>query len=321
MTKIRLLMVAALTAVYAVSAGAAEKFPGKPVRIIVPFAAGGPNDFVSRLFGQRLSDIWDQPVVVDNRAGAGGNIGAELAKRSAPDGYTLVLHSTAFVVNPSLYRKVPYDVFKDFAPVTLAATSALIFVAHPSLPARSMRDVVALAKSSPSFNYASPGTGTLGHLGAELFSSMAGIKMQHIPYKGAAPAVIDLLGGQVKFGMPAVPPVVPHLRTGKLVGLGVTSLQRLALLPEVPTVVESGYPGYRVDNMYGVLAPAGTPAARIRELNSAIVKVLAVPEIREKLSAQGFDVVGNSPQEFASFLKVEFDKWGKAVKESGAKVD
>ena len=305
----------------AITAAHAAVYPEKPVRIIVPFAAGGPNDFVARLLGQKLSEQWKVPVVVDNRGGAGGNIGAELAMRAAPDGYTLVLHSTAFVVNPSLYDKVPYDVFRDFVPVTLTSTSALIFVSHPSLPAKNMKDVVALAKSAPPFNYVSPGTGTLGHLGAELFSQVAGIRMQHIPYKGAGPAVIDLLSGQVKFGMPAVPPVVPHLKSGRLTGLGVTSLQRLALLPEVATVAESGFPGFRVDNMYGILAPAGLPAARLRELNAAFLRVLGLPDIREKLAAQGFDVVGNSPGAFRDFLQAEFVKWAKAIKESGARVD
>ncbi len=318
-TKLAILL--AMSLAYAVSAAAAEKFPVKPVRIVVPFSAAGPADFVARLIGQKLTEEWGQTTVIDNRGGAGGNIGTEIAARSAADGYTLMMHSTAFVVNPTLFGKVPYDVFKDFAPVSLTTTSALIFVAHPSLPAKNMRDIVALAKSSPPFNYASPGTGTLGHLGAELFASIAGIKLQHIPYKGAAPAVIDLLAGQVKFGMPAVPPVVPHLKTKRLVGLGVTSLKPLALLPEVPSVAESGFPGYRVDNMYGILAPAGTPPARVRELHAAIAKVLAQPDIREKLIAQGFDVVSSSPGEFADFLKVEFDQWGKVVRESGAKVN
>ncbi len=318
---ISMTMVAAgmLAAVQAGNANAAA-FPEKPVRMIVSFAAGGPNDFIARVLAQKLSEHWGTPAIVDNRPGAGGNIGSEVAAKASADGYTLTLVSTAFVVNPSLYSKVGYDPFKDFAPVTLAAISPLIFVAHPSLPAKNIRDVVALAKKTP-LNYASPGAGTTGHLGGELLNAMAGVSMQHIPYKGAAPATTDLLRGQVKFGLTALPPAVPHVKSGRLTAIAVTTLKRVSILPEVPTVAESGYPAYQVDNMYGILAPAGTPKAVVSKLNADIIRVLGMPDARERLLTQGFEPLGNTPEEFGRYLKSEAVKWAKVVKESGARVD
>lgn len=309
-----------LAAAHAGGTGAQAVFPEKPVRMIVSFAAGGPNDFIARVISQKLSDHWGPPVIVDNRPGAGGNIGTEVAAKASPDGYTLTLVSTAFVVNPSLYRKVGYDAFKDFSPVTLAAVSPLIFVAHPSLPAKNIREVVQLAKKTP-LNYASPGAGTTGHLGGEMLNAMAGIKMLHIPYKGAGPATADLLGGQVKFGLTALPPAVPHVKSGRLTAIAVTTLKRVTILSDVPTVSESGYPGYQVDNMYGILAPAGTPKAVINKLHADIVRVLGMPEVKDRLLAQGFEPLGNTPEEFGRYLKSEAIKWAKVVKESGAKVD
>jgi len=309
-----------LAAAHAGGTGAQAAFPEKPVRMIVSFAAGGPNDFIARVISQKLSDHWGPPVIVDNRPGAGGNIGTEVAAKASPDGYTLTLVSTAFVVNPSLYRKVGYDAFKDFSPVTLAAVSPLIFVAHPSLPAKNIREVVQLAKKTP-LNYASPGAGTTGHLGGEMLNAMAGIKILHIPYKGAGPATADLLGGQVKFGLTALPPAVPHVKSGRLTAIAVTTLKRVTILSDVPTVSESGYPGYQVDNMYGILAPAGTPKAVINKLHADIVRVLGMPEVKDRLLAQGFEPLGNTPEEFGRYLKSEAIKWAKVVKESGAKVD
>ena len=313
----------ALLALAALAAGGAacaqERFPARPVRMIVPFAAGGPADFVARLIGLKLSEKWGQPVVIDNRGGAGGNIGTELAAKSASDGYTLLLTTSVFVCNPSLYRKVGYDPFKDFAPVTLAGLSATIVSRHPSFAAKTVPDLAQLAKAS-TINYASPGIGTAGHLAAELFKTHARVGLQQVPYKGAGPAMAALLGGEVKLGFTAVPPVVPHVRTGKLAAIAVTSLKRLELLPGVPTVAES-YPGFQVDNMYGLLAPRGTPAAAIRRLHADIVSVLNQPDIKARLTAETFDVVGNTPDEFARYLRAEYTKWAKVVKESGARVD
>lgn len=318
LSKVMLSVVGLLTALVAPAQGAA--YPEKPVRMIVSFAAGGPNDFIARVLARELSDRWGMPVIVDNRPGAGGNIGTELAAKSLSDGYTLTLVSTAFVVNPNLYRNAGYDPFRDFAPVALAAISPLIFVAHPSLPAKSIRDVVQLAKKSP-LNYASPGAGTTGHLGGELLNAMGGVKMQHIPYKGAGPATADLLGGQVKFGLTALPPAVPHVKTGRLTAIAVTTLKRVTILPNVPTVAESGYPGYQVDNMYGILAPRGTPKVVIGKLNGDFIRVLDMPDARELLLAQGFEPQRYTPEEFGRYLQSESVKWAKVVKESGARVD
>lgn len=314
-----LMLVALIAAVAAGAAAAQERFPARPVRMIVPFPAGGPADFVARLVAQKLSEGWGQPVVVDNRGGAGGNIGAELAAKAAADGYTLLLTTSVFTTNPSLYKKIGYDPFKDFAPVTLAGVSATIISRHPSFATKTMPDLAQLAKTS-TINYASPGVGTAGHLGAELFKTVARVNLQQVPYKGAAPAMTALLGGEVKLGFTAVPPVVPHVRTGKLAAIAVTSLKRLDILPGVPTVAES-YPGFQVDNMYGLLAPRGTSAPVVKKLNADVVAVLKLPEIRRRLDVEAFDVVGNTPEEFAHYLKAEYVKWAKVVKESGARVD
>jgi len=314
---------AAAIALMAGAAGAASvqaAFPEKPVRMIVSFAAGGPNDFIARVISQKLTEYWGLPVIVDNRPGAGGNIGSELAAKAPADGYTLTLVSTAFVVNPSLYKKTGYDPFKDFAPITLAAVSPLVFVTHPSLPAKNIRDVVQLAKKSP-MSYASPGAGTTGHLGGELLNAMAGVKIQHIPYKGAGPAVTDLLAGQLKFGLVALPPAVPHIKSGRLTGIAVTTLKRVSILPEVPTVAESAYPDYQVDNMYGILATGGTPKAVVSKLHADIARALAASDVKDRLLAQGFEPLGSPPDEFSRYLKSEAVKWAKVVKDSGAKVD
>ncbi len=314
---------AAAIALMAGAAGAASvqaAFPEKPVRMIVSFAAGGPNDFIARVISQKLTEYWGLPVIVDNRPGAGGNIGSELAAKAPADGYTLTLVSTAFVVNPSLYKKTGYDPFKDFAPITLAAVSPLVFVTHPSLPAKNIRDVVQLAKKSP-MSYASPGAGTTGHLGGELLNAIAGVKIQHIPYKGAGPAVTDLLAGQLKFGLVALPPAVPHIKSGRLTGIAVTTLKRVSILPEVPTVAKSAYPDYQVDNMYGILATGGTPKAVVSKLHADIARALAASDVKDRLLAQGFEPLGSPPDEFSRYLKSEAVKWAKVVKESGAKVD
>ena len=292
-------------------------YPTRPVRVIVPFASGGPADFIARLVGSKLSETWAQPTVIDNRGGAGGNIGTELAAKAAPDGYTLLLTSSVFICNPSLYKKIGYDPFKDFAPVTLAGISATIVVRHPNFPAKSMTEIAQLAKSA-AVNYASPGIGTAGHLAAELFRTYAKVGMQQVPFKGAGPAIVAMLGGEVRLGFMAVPPVVPHVKTGRLVAIAVTSPRRLDLLPDVPTVAESGYPGFQVDNMYGLLAPKGTPTAILKRLHGDTVRVLNLPDIKARLAAETFEVVGNTPEEYARYLRAEFVKWAKVVKESGA---
>ena len=301
------------------AAAVAADYPVKPVRVVVPFAAGGPTDFVARLIGQKLSERWGQPVVIDNRGGAGGNIGTALVGQSPGDGYTLLLTTSVFISNPSLYQKTGYDPFREFAPVTLTGTSATIISRHPSYAVPSMRDLVSLSKSAP-VSYASPGIGTAGHLAAELFRTMTGANLQQVPYKGAGPAMTALLGGEVKIGFTAVPPVIPLSRSGRLVPIAVTSPKRLEVLPNVPAVAES-HPGFQVDNMYGLLAPRNTPAAVVRRINADTVAVLSLPEVRQRLAVEAFDVIGNSPEEFGRYLKAEFSKWAQVVKASGARVD
>lgn len=295
-------------------------YPEKPVRVIVPFAAGGPADLTARLIAQKLSEQWKQPVVVDNRGGAGGNIGTVLAAQALPDGYTLLLTTSVFVCNPSLYKSTGYDPFKDFEPITLAGVSATVVSRHPSYTAvNSMQDIVQQAKAAP-IAYASPGIGTAGHLAAELFRTITKANLQQVPYKGAGPAMSALLGGEVRMGFTAVPPVVALARTGKLVPVAVTSLKRIDVLPNVPTVAES-YPGFEVDNMYGLLAPKKTPAALVRKINADTVAVLQQSELRARFVQDAFEVRGNSPEEFAKYLHAEFTKWAKVVKDSGVRVD
>jgi len=297
----------------------AQQYPAKPVRMVVPFAAGGPADLVARLLGAKLADAWGQPLVIENRGGAGGNIGTAAVARSAPDGYTVLLTTSGFMCNPSLYKDPGYDPFRDFAPVTVVGNSATIVARHPSLPVNSMRDIEQLARTSP-VDYATPGIGLAGHLSGELFKTLAKIDMQAIPFAGAGPAIAALLSGQVKLGFMAVPSTVPHIKAGRLVAIAVTSPQRLAALPEVPTVAESGYPGFQVDNMYGVLVPAGTPAGVVRKLHADIAQVLQQPEVRAALAAAAIDVIGNTPGEFARYIQDEYAKWARLLKVSGTQV-
>lgn len=298
---------------------AADAYPSRPIRLIVPFAAGGPNDVIARVIGQKMAEA-GATVVVDNRPGAGGNIGTELIARAPADGYTLGLVSTAFVVNPSLYSSVRYDPVDDFTPITLAAVSPVIIVSHPSLPAATVAELVTLARKSP-LAYGSPGAGTTGHLGGELLATLAGIKLQHVPYKGAGPAVNDLLGGQIKLAFTAVPPTAPHIKAHRLKPIAVTTRRRTASLPEVPTVAESGYPDYEVDNMYGVIGTAGMSKSIVDQLNRTISRIVNEPETKQRLESQGFDPVGASVQQFSRYLRSEERKWAKVVTASGARVE
>lgn len=312
-------LLCAASCVLAVTAAHAA-YPEKPVRVIVPFAAGGPADLTARLIAQKLSEQWKQPVVVDNRGGAGGNLGTALAAQALPDGYTLLLTTSVFVCNPSLYKNTGYDPFRDFEPITLAGVSATVVSRHPSYTAvNSMQDLLQQSKIAP-IPFASPGIGTAGHLAGELFRNITKANLQAVPYKGAGPAMTALLGGEVRMGFTAVPPVVALARTGKLVPVAVTSLKRLEVLPNVPTVAES-YPGFEVDNMYGLLAPKKTPAALVRKINTDTVAVLQLPDLRARFVQDAFEVRGNSPEEFAKYLRAEVGKWAKVVKESGVRVE
>ncbi len=299
----------------------AQQYPAKPVRMIVPFPAGGPADLVARLLSAKLPEIWGQPLVIENRGGAGGNIGTAAVGRAAPDGYTILLTTSGLMSNPSLYKDVGFDPVKDFAPVTVVGNSATILVRHPSLEGvNTMRDVERLARISK-VDFATPGIGLAGHLSGELFKTLAKVDMQPIPFAGAAPAIAAVLSGQVRLGFMAVPSTVPHIKAGKLVAIAVTSPQRLAVLPDVPTVAESGYPGFQVDNMYGVLAPHGTPPEVVKKLHDDIVRVVQQPDVRKALEAATIDIIANTPEEFARYILSEYTKWAKVVKDSGARVE
>jgi tripartite-type tricarboxylate transporter receptor subunit TctC len=303
------------------SAPALAQYPSKPVRMVVPFAAGGPADLVARLLSAKISAAWGQALVIENRGGAGGNIGIASVARATPDGYTILLATSGLMSNPALYKDTGYDLFKDFAPVTVVGNSATVVVRNPGLAGvNTMHDIEELARRSKT-NFATPGIGLAGHLAGELFKVRAKIDMQPIPFAGAAPATAAVLGGQVQLGFMAIPATIPHIKAGRLVAIAVTSPQRLALLPDVPTVAESGYPGFQVDNMYGVLAPQGTPPEIVKKLHADIVTVLKDPELRRSFAAATIDIVGDTPEEFARYIGTEYAKWAAVVKASGARVE
>ena len=305
----------------AVSAQSA--YPNKPLRFIVPFAAGGPTDVLARVIGQKLGESLGQMVVVENRPGAGGNIASDSVAKAPPDGYTLILGTVGtHAINESLYSKLPFDTARDFAPIALVASATIIMVVHPSVQATTLKEFVALAKSRPQpFSMASPGSGTPQHLAGELFKTVTAVDMVHVPYKGAAPALNDLMGGQVLVGFVSLPAALPHVKAGKLRALGITAVKRSVVAPEFPTIAESGAPGYEVENWYGVLAPAGTPREIVNKLNSEIIKLLQARDVKDLLNNQGFEVLQSTPDQFAAFTKTELVKWTKLVKLSGAKAD
>jgi tripartite-type tricarboxylate transporter receptor subunit TctC len=304
------------------SAAIAQSYPARPIRLVVSFAAGGGVDLVARLVGQKLSEAWNQQVVIDNRPGAGGNVSAELVAKTPADGYTIYLSSASVVVNASLYKSLPYDPLKDFAPVTLLVNAHNVLVAHPSLPAKNIRELIALAKQKPGqINYASTGSGSSGHLAMELFRSMAGIELVHVPYKVIGQTTADLLSGQVSLWFPTMPGVMQHIKGGRMTALGVSGSRRAPALPNVPTIAEAGVPGYDASTWYPLLAPAGTPVAIVDKLNGQLLAILAIADVREKLQAQGIEPVGSSPAQLAAHLKSELVKWEKVVRLSGAKVD
>ncbi|MEO8102457.1 MAG: tripartite tricarboxylate transporter substrate binding protein [Betaproteobacteria bacterium] len=313
---------AALTGLHAGAQGAAN-YPNKPIKIVVPFPPGGATDILARAIGFELQKAWNQSVIIENKPGAGGNAGADLVAKSPADGYTLIMGTVGtHAINMSLYAKMPYDAVKDFEPVVLVAGVPNLLVVHPSVNAKTVGELTALAKAQPGkLNVASSGNGTSIHLAAELYKQMAGVDIVHVPYKGSSPAVADLLGGQVQLMFDNMPVSLPHVKAGKLRALAVTSLTRSAALPDVPTMDEEGLKGFNATSWFGLLAPAGTPKDIVAKLNAASVKALASPEMRERLAAQGADPVGNTPEQFAAFIKAEIDKWAKIVKASGARVD
>ena len=301
----------------------AQAYPTKPVTIIVPFAAGGTTDILARIIGQALTAELGQSVVVDNRAGAGGNIGGQAAAKATPDGHTLFMGTVGtHAINASLYKKMPFDPVKDFAPLTRVANVPNLLVANPAQPYKSVKDLIAYAKANPGkVNFGSSGNGSSIHLSGELFKSLAKVDMQHVPYKGSAPAVTDLLGNQIGIMFDNMPSAIQHVRSGKLAPLAVTTAKRSPELPNVPTIAEAGVPGYEATSWFGMFAPAGTPAPVLAKLNAAIVKVLAQPDVKKKINEQGAEVYSETPEQFAAFIQAESVKWGKVVKESGASLD
>jgi tripartite-type tricarboxylate transporter receptor subunit TctC len=315
------IVLAAAAAACAVPA-AGQQYPARPLRMIVPLSAGGFADVPARVIAPRLAEALGQPVVVENKPGAGGTIGADFVAKSKPDGYTLLLTGTPHVIGPALYRNLPYDAIKDFAPVALVASGPYVLVVHPSLPAKSVPELIALARSQPGkIDYASSGNGSAQHLVTSLFILMAGIDLNHVPYKGSGPAMQDLVGGQVKVSFAGVPNVMTHVKAGRLRPLAVSTPKRSADLPDVPTLAEAGVPGYEATLWLCLLAPAGTAPEIVQRLYDESAKVLRQPDVQQQVSATGVDVTLLGPGELGGFLRSEMEKWGKVVRESGAKVN
>jgi tripartite-type tricarboxylate transporter receptor subunit TctC len=324
--KTRSILFSALVAVTAITgvmpAYAAAPYPTKPIKLIVPFPPGGAADTSARVIAEKLGADLQTQVLVENRPGAGTMIASEAVARSAPDGYTLLFAASSLTINPALYPKIPFDPIKDFTPVILAVSPVHILVVRSELPIKSVSDLIKVAKEKPNgLNYGSTGSGTSTHLEMELFKSMSGTQIVHVPYKGSSPALADLIGGHLQVMFDPVSSSMSHIKAGKLRALAVTSAKRSAMVPDLPTVAESGLPGYEAMPWLGILGPAGTPPEIVKQLNAGVTKVLALPEVREKLASMGFETLGSTPQQFADFIKADLVRWAKVVKESGAKVD
>jgi tripartite-type tricarboxylate transporter receptor subunit TctC len=319
--KLRMIF-AALATVLCLPAAHAQDYPSKPVRIVVPFPAGGTTDIITRAVAQKLSEEWKQPVIVDNRPGGGANIGADHAVRSAPDGYTLLMASTAHSINASLYPKMTYDPIKDFTPITMVAETAQVLVVHPSVPANNVRELIALLKAAPNpVSYSSAGNGSQPHLSTELFKMMSNTQMLHVPYKGGPQAMTDLIAGHVQVSLATAPSAVQNVKTGKVKALGVSTKHRIPALPDVPTITESGLPGYEASGYFGLVGPAQLPAAIVNKINAAVVKIVREPAMSKYLSEQGADPITSTPAEYGALIKDEVEKWGKVVKATGAQID
>jgi tripartite-type tricarboxylate transporter receptor subunit TctC len=307
--------------VFAQPSLAATTFPAKPVRLIVPFPPGGPTDALARILSEKLSELWKQPVLVDNKSGAGTIIGTDAAAKAPADGYTLAMVITAYVINPGLYPQLPYDTLKDLAGVTQVSTQPVVLVANPAVPANNIKELIALAKAKPGdLTFASPGTGTSTHLAGELLKTAAGIDIRHIAYKGSSPALTDILGGRVALMFDILQSVQPYIKSGKLKAIAITGEKRAAAAPDIPTVAET-VPGFNVSSMAGIVVAAATPREVIHKISADVAKVLATPEMREKLASLGFDPVGSTPEQFDRYIRAEIPKWTRVVKESGAKVE
>jgi len=324
LARINLVLIACQVLVPTFHTGAlAQPYPVKPLRLVIPYPPGGGADTIARPLAQKMSEKLGQQLVVENRGGANGNIGMEYVARAAPDGYTIVLALTAqLAVNPALYGKVPYDPVRDYAPITLFGTGTYILVVHPSLPAKSVKELVALAKARPGqIAYSSSGNGSGGHLAAELLNSMAGIRMLHVPYKGGGPALVDLIAGQVQVLFSTQLASWPHIQSGRIRALAVSTARRPASIPDLPTVAEAGLPGYDAGVWYGVLAPAGTPREVVARLNAEIVRALNAPDFRKFLEGNGIEPIGSPPEQLAQHIQSELVKWAKVVKDANVRVD
>jgi tripartite-type tricarboxylate transporter receptor subunit TctC len=321
MPLVRLIVVLAVSIVLACGpAGAESTYPSKPVRLIVPFAPAGPTDVFARLLAQKLSAKLGQQFFVENQAGAGGNLGMGNAARAAPDGYSVVFVSTSYIVNPSLFAKIPYDPYKDFAPVTLAAVSPNLLSVHPSIPAHNVKELVAFLKANPGkYGFASAGLGTTPHLSGELFKLSQQVDLVHVPFNGSGPAIQSALAGHTPIAFTVITPAVPQVKAGTLRGLAVTTPKRSPALPEVPTLAEAGLPDQEADTMQGILVPAGTPKEIIALLHREIVDAMAQPDVKEKMVSLGFETVASTPEEFAARVRVEIPKWGKVIRDASIK--
>jgi tripartite-type tricarboxylate transporter receptor subunit TctC len=316
------LLAVALALICATGPATAQGYPAGPVRVIVPFPPGGGVDGAGRLISQKLSEVLGKQFVVDNRPGANGMIGSELAAKSAKDGYTLMVNGANLVTTPSLYSKVTYDPVRDFEPVSLIALAPNVLVVHPSLPVKSVTELVALAKARPGeVNYAGSGSGSTPHLAAELFNTLANVRMIHVPYRGTGPAIVGLMSGEASVMFMPTTNAVPLVKAGRLRALAVTSRERVPAMPELPTVSESGLKGYESSQWYGMLAPAGTPANILGLLNSHVMKIIQAPDMKQRLTSEGLVAVGSTREQFAAHIKAEMTKWAKVIKESGARVD
>ncbi len=299
----------------------AQSYPARTIRLVGPFPPGGSNDLVSRIVARKLDESWGQRVIVDNRPGGNGVIGTQIVARSAPDGYTVLFVPAAHAISAALNSNLPYDPVRDFAPVTNIASAPNVLVVHPSLPAKSVRELIALAKARPGqLTYGSAGVGYPSHLAAEMLNSMAGTRMIHVPYRGAGPAMADLMAGQIQLSFPSLPGALPHLKSGRLRALAVTGTRRSSVLPGLATVGET-LPGYATETWFGLFMPAGTPGDIIAKMNAEIVRIIGMPDVRDQLSAQGADPIGSSPEEFAAYVKAEIEKWARVIKQAGVRAE
>jgi tripartite-type tricarboxylate transporter receptor subunit TctC len=304
-------------AAYAQATASGHAYPAKAIRIIVPFAPGGPNDILGRIVAQKFTEAWGQQAIVENRAGAGTIIGTDLVAKAPPDGYTLLIASTSTATTPSLVKKLPYDTLRDLAPVVLMAASPNLLVVHPSLPAKSVRELIAVAKSRPGeVAFGSGGNGTSTHLAGEILRVRSGAKMVHVPYKGAGPSTVGVLSGEVSWMFGSILPLMPHMKAGRLRALGVSSLTRASVLPNVPAVAET-LPGFEASPWHGVAAPAGTPREIVAKLNQEIAKILRAPDVRSRMAEEGTEILAGTPEQFGAFMKADVEKWAKVIKDAG----